>query len=278
MEGCQLGEKIALIAGNGNLPVLFAKQAKQQGINLAAITVTPKAKSGKLSNLVEQLYQIDVGQLDEIISVLSDEEIKEVVMLGKVTKELLFQGVELDQRFMNLLGSLAEKNDDAIMNAIVAELASEGIKVKSQQELISDLFPAPGLLTSTKFSEKIKKDMDYGFKMAKEIGRVDIGQTVVVKDQAIIAVEAIEGTDEAILRGGKLACGDVVVAKVSKPQQDIRFDIPTIGLDTIDSLIKVEASGLVIEAGEVFVIEQEAVVKKAEEHGISILAKEDING
>ncbi len=276
-----MGKEIGLIAGDGDLPILFAKKAQQQGIDVTAIAVTPSTKIGKLADLVKQLYQVNVGQLDKIISTLLDEEIKEVVMLGKVTKELLFQGIELDQRFMKLLSSLREKNDDAIMNALVDELASEGVKVNNQQDLISNLFPAPGLLTTDGISDDIIKDMEYGFKMAKEIAGIDIGQTVVVKDQAVMAVEAIEGTDQAILRGGKLGCGGVVAAKVSKPEQDIRFDIPTIGLETIDSLIEAEASGLVIEAGKVFVIEQEKVVEKAEEHGISILAMnegESLNG
>lgn len=268
-----MGKEVGLIAGDGDLPLLFASKAKEQGVDLTVITVTDNAKTNQLADIAKEVYEINVGQLDKIISLLLDEAITEVVMLGKVTKELLFQGIELDQRFMKLLDSLTEKNDDAIMNALVDELASEGIRVNSQQELISNLFPKPGLLTTDEVSEDIIKDMEYGFKMAKEIGRVDIGQTVVVKDQAVMAVEAIEGTDKAILRGGRLGCGDVVVAKVSKPEQDIRFDIPTIGLTTIDSLIKAEASGLVIEAGKVFVIEQEKVVKKAEKHGISILAK-----
>ena len=148
-----MGKEVGLIAGDGDLPLLFASKAKEQGVDLTVITVTDNAKTNQLADIAKEVYEINVGQLDKIISLLLDEAITEVVMLGKVTKELLFQGIELDQRFMKLLDSLTKKNDDAIMNALVDELASEGIRVNSQQELISNLFPKPGLLTTDEVSE-----------------------------------------------------------------------------------------------------------------------------
>ncbi|MGM0502157.1 MAG: LpxI family protein, partial [Bacillota bacterium] len=257
--------KLALLAGNGELPVLFAQGAQQVGLNLMAITVTPEARTEQLQEIVPATEHIEVGQLDKIISALKEAEVSEVVMLGKVTKELLFQGIELDQRFKQLLAQLPEKNDDAIMLAIVNELESEGITVREQTKLMKQFFPQAGTLTTNEADENTAADMKYGFKMAKEIGRLDIGQTVVVKDQAVMAVEAIEGTDQAILRGGELGQGEVVVAKVSKPQQDHRFDIPTVGVTTIDNMSKVNAKALVIEAGETFIVNQEQVIAKAEE-------------
>ena len=200
------------------------------------------------------------------------QEISEVVLLGKVTKELLFQGIELDQRFKKLLAQLPEKNDDAIMLAIVNELQAEGIKVSDQTKFMKQFFVDEGLLTTVEPTAAVAADMEYGFKMAKEIGGLDIGQTVVVKDQAVMAVEAIEGTDQAILRGGELGQGEVVAAKVSKPQQDFRFDIPTVGLQTIENLIAVDATGLVIEAGKTFIVNQEQVIAKANQAGIAIKA------
>ncbi|MCK8816356.1 UDP-2,3-diacylglucosamine diphosphatase LpxI [Natroniella sulfidigena] len=268
--------KLGLIAGNGNLPVLFAQAATAQGIDLVTITVTPEAASDELNKIVDQSYQISVGQLKEIITTLQDEEVEEVVMLGKVTKELLFQGIELDQEFKMLLAQLEEKNDDAIMLAIVDRLAEAGIKVSDQTKFIEELFPQPGVLTDIEPESQILDDMKLGFKQAKEIGRLDIGQTVVVKDGAVMAVEAIEGTDQAILRGGKLGQGEVVVAKVSKPKQDQRFDIPTVGLETLENLIKVDAAGLVIEAGETFIVNQEEFIKRAEENEIPIVAIKNI--
>ncbi|TDX59208.1 LpxI family protein [Orenia marismortui] len=263
--------KIGLLAGNGNLPVIFSQVAVSQGHEVVCITVTPEAEIDKLEDIVDKLYQINVGQLDKLITTLKSEKIIDLVMLGKVTKELLYQGVELDQRFMQLLANLEEKNDDAIMLAIVQELGQAGIKISNQTKYIEDLLPQEGTLTQIKPDEETLADMKYGFKMAKEIGRLDIGQTVVVKDKAIMAVEAIEGTDEAILRGGKLGRGEVVVAKVSKPQQDLRFDIPAVGLDTLDKLIEVNAKGLVIEANKTFIVNQEEFIKEAEKAQIPIV-------
>ncbi|WP_027339491.1 LpxI family protein [Halonatronum saccharophilum] len=268
--------KIGLIAGDGNLPLLFAQGAKSKGINLVGITVTTKAKKQELQSLLDVCHHIEVGQLSKIINILLDEGVNEVIMLGKVSKELLYQGVELDDRFKRLIYSLKEKNDDAIMLAIVKELMDSGIKVVDQTQLIERLLPQAGTLTNTKVEEDILDDMRYGFKMAKEIGGLDIGQTVVVKDGAVMAVEAIEGTDQAILRGGQLGANEVVVAKVSKPNQDLRFDIPTVGLDTLENLINVEARGLVIEAGKTFVVNQEEFIKRADKHGIAVVAMSSI--
>ncbi|WP_408955156.1 LpxI family protein [Natroniella sp. ANB-PHB2] len=264
--------KLGLIAGDGNLPVLFAQAATAQGIDLVVITVTPEAASDELNKIVDKSHQINVGQLKEIITTLQNEEVDQVVMLGKVTKELLFQGLKLDQEFKNLLSQLDEKNDDAIMLAIVDRLAKAGIKVSDQTKFIAELFPQPGVLTEIKPQAEVLDDMKLGFRQAKEIGRLDIGQTVVVKDGAVMAVEAIEGTDQAILRGGQLGRGKVVVAKVSKPEQDQRFDIPTVGLETLENLIEVDAAGLIIEARETFIVDQEEFIKRAEEAGISIVA------
>ena len=264
--------KLGLIAGDGELPIMFAQGAKQAGLDLDIITVTPNAATDKLKRIVPNTKKIEVGQLDKIINHLQENEISEVVLLGKVTKELLFQGIELDQRFKKLLSQLPEKNDDAIMLAIVNELQEAGITVSDQTKFMEEFFVDEGLLTTVEPSEAVVQDMEYGFKMAKEIGGLDIGQTVVVKDQAVMAVEAIEGTDEAILRGGKLGQGEVVAAKVSKPQQDSRFDIPTVGLQTIENLIEVDAKGLVVEADKTFIVNQEQVIAKANEAGIAVKA------
>ena len=269
-----MSTKLGLIAGNGNLPVLFAKGAKEAGLDLTAITVTPEAKTDHLQKIIPTTKEIEVGQLDKIITALKEADVSEVIMLGKVTKELLFQGIELDNRFKKILADLPEKNDDAIMLALVNELMEEGIEVSDQTKFMKQFFPQAGTLTNQQVDEATLADMEYGFKMAKEIGGLDIGQTVVVKDQAVMAVEAIEGTDQAILRGGKLGQGQVVAAKVSKPEQDLRFDIPTIGLETINNLIKVNAKGIVIEAGKTFIVDQERVIARANQAGIVIKAME----
>lgn len=264
-------DKVGLIAGNGKLPIYCAKAAKNKGKEVVAINITAGAPGDELAWIVDQNYEISVGQLDKIINKLQETGIKEIVMVGKVNKDLLFS-LEFDPRMMNLLNSLEEKNDDAILLALVNELHEAGIQVRKQTTYLEDLLPAPGTLNEIEPDEDQLSDMEFGFKMAKGIGGLDIGQTVVVKDRAVIAVEAIEGTDKAILRGGRLASEGVIAAKVSKPKQDFRFDIPTIGTETMRNLIKVKAEGLVIEAGKTFVLEEKKVCEMANKAEIPIVA------
>lgn len=264
--------RIGLIAGEGMLPVVWAKAASLAGVQLVIIGITSATEMDLLRQYAPKTYQFSVGQLETIIQTLKSEGITEAVMMGKVQKVQLYQGIELDQRFLELLANLPEKNDDAILMALVQEMALAGIKFIEQTCFMDEFLAREGnLITQSKISPKLLADMEYGFKMAKEIGRLDIGQTVVVKDGVVIAVEAIEGTDLAILRGGELARG-IVVAKVSKPQQDFRFDLPTIGLQTIENLIKVQAQGLVVEAEKTFFIQQAEVLKLAQDNQIVVMA------
>lgn len=264
--------RIGLIAGAGMLPVVWAQAAYQQGVELVIIGITPETEMELLNKYAEKTYQINVGQLETIIQRLKSERITESVMMGKVEKVQLYQGVQLDQLFIRVLQNLPEKNDDAILLALVQEMARSGIRFIEQTNFMDRFLAREGnLLPDLPVSAKLLADMEYGFKMAKEIGRLDIGQTVVVKDGAVIAVEAIEGTDLAILRGGELARG-VVVAKVSKPQQDFRFDLPTIGLQTMENLVKVQAQGLVVEAEKTFFIQQDEVLQLAKDRQIAIMA------
>jgi DUF1009 family protein len=269
--------RIGLIAGNGSLPGLFAKAAVERGVELVVIPVTPQARKNKFLEVTDEVYPIGVGELDEIISTLQDKEVEEVVMLGKVTKELLYQGIKLDARFKKLLASLPEKNDDTIMRGLAKEFTEAGLKIKDQTEFIEDLLPNEGILTEIEPSPEVRADMEYGFELAKKVGRLDIGQTVVVKDKAVMAVEAIEGTDQAILRGGDLGNGEIVVAKVSKPNQDLRFDIPTVGIKTLENLIEVNARGLVIEANKTFIIKQAKFIEWANQAEIPVVAMEKNN-
>ncbi|MGM0470905.1 MAG: LpxI family protein [Bacillota bacterium] len=261
--------RVGVIAGNGRLPLYFVQAAKKQGLEVVTISVTDQALVEPLAASSDEHYQISVGQLDNIITKLQDLNITEVVMNGKVNKDLMFS-LELDQRMQQLLARLAAKNDDSILLALVDELEKVGIEVKEQTTYLTELLPHPGVLNDIEPSSKLIADMEFGFKMAKGIGKLDIGQTVVVKDQAVIAVEAIEGTDQTILRSQELA-DEVVVAKVSKPQQDFRFDIPTIGVETINNLIEVGACGIVIEADKTFVLDQSEVCQLANQAQIPIV-------
>lgn len=194
-------------------------------------------------------------------------------MLGKINKELVYAHRELpDFRVLKIFTRLKNFSDDTLTLALVEELAAEGISVLDQTELLRPLMPQPGVLSRREPTDSELADMRFGLKMAKQIGGLDIGQTVVVKNRAIMAVEAIEGTDACIRRGGQLGRGGVTVAKSAKPKQDMRFDVPSIGPDTIDSMIEAGAVALVIEAGCTLVVDREGMVAKADQNKISIVS------
>ena len=197
----------------------------------------------------------------------------EITLLGKINKELVYAHRELpDFRVLKIFTRLKNFSDDTLTLALVEELAAEGISVLDQTELLRPLMPQPGVLSRREPTDSELADMRFGLKMAKQIGGLDIGQTVVVKNRAIMAVEAIEGTDACIRRGGQLGRGGVTVAKSAKPKQDMRFDVPSIGPDTIDSMIEAGAVALVIEAGCTLVVDREGMVAKADQNKISIVS------
>ena len=268
-------KSIGLLSGIGRLPVEVAKAARAMGIDVYAVGLVDGVEED-LKNVATDFKSINVAQLGSIIDYLKGKEVTDVVMIGKVTKEILFSGQhELpDARMIALLSSLKDRSDDTMMLAFVAELAKEGITTFDQTMLLKMIMPKKGVLTKRQPTERENLDMEFGFKMAKALGGLDIGQTVVVKDKAVMALEAIEGTDACILRGGKLACGNAVVAKVAKPAQDNRFDMPAVGVKTIESMIEVKASGLVIEAGRTLIVDREKVLSLADENAITIVAME----
>ena len=262
---------IGLLAGTGGLPVQFARAARGMGFTVIAVGVVPGVDP-ELATIAHKTYQISVGQLQEILTTLKNEGVTEVTMLGKVTKELMFTGtVKLDDRIKKVLASLTDNSDDTIMLGFVRELMTEGFSILDQSALLKTLMPMPGVLTERQPTAEEKADMEFGFKMAKEMGGLDIGQTVVVKNLAVMAVEAIEGTDACIRRGGELGRGNVVVAKVAKPNQDLRFDIPTVGVATLQTMCEAKAVALVIEAGKTLLVDRENVLKIANEHNITIV-------
>ncbi|MBP2627230.1 MAG: hypothetical protein H6Q68_1941 [Firmicutes bacterium] len=263
---------IGLLAGVGGLPVQFARAARGMGFTVIAIGVVPGVDP-ELNNISNKTYHISVGQLEQILTTLKNEGVTEVTMLGKVTKELMFTGtVQLDNRIQKLLSSLTDNSDDTIMLAFVREFVAEGFSILDQTALIKSLMPMPGVLTSRKPTIDEQADMDFGFKMAKEMGGLDIGQTVVVKKCAVMAVEAIEGTDACIRRGGELGRSGVTVAKVAKPNQDLRFDVPTVGLSTLETMCAAGATALVIEAGKTLIVDREKVLSLANDNNITIVA------
>ena len=266
-------ETLGLLSGIGHLPVDVAQSAKAMGYRVVAIGVVPGVDPG-LSASVDAYYDIHIGKLGKIINTLKKNQVTKVTMIGKVTKEILYSegAIIPDFRAIKLLTSLPDRKDDTIMNAIVKELEEEKMEVMDQTLLIQPLLPAPGVLSKRKPTAGELEDIEFGFQVAKEIGRLDIGQTVVVKNKAVMAVEAIEGTDACILRGGTLGKG-VIVAKTAKPAQDNRFDMPSVGVRTIESMIAAGAAGIVMEAGRTLLVERERTLALADEHDMFVVAR-----
>ena len=265
-------KKIGLIAGVGRLPVEFARAARGMGVHVIGIGVLPEVDP-ELAQVAHSYEYINIAKLDRIFKLLKREKVTEITLLGKINKELVYAHKELpDLRVLKIFSRLKNFSDDTLTLALVDELAAEGISVLDQTELLRPLMPQPGVLSKRPPTEAELADMRFGLAMAKKIGGLDIGQTVVVKNRAIMAVEAIEGTDACIRRGGQLGRGGVTVAKSAKPQQDMRFDVPGVGPDTIDSMIQAGAVALVIEAGRTLVVDREKMLEKADQQAITIVA------
>ncbi|MBI5076495.1 MAG: UDP-2,3-diacylglucosamine diphosphatase LpxI [Nitrospirae bacterium] len=272
----QVKLKLGLIAGNGDLPKAIAEEARAKGYEIVAVGLEPLAEKS-LALTVDEIKWINVGKLGEIMGFLKESGVKEAVMAGKVPKSLLYKSKILpDLRAIKLLFSLKDKSDDSILLALAKELKKEGIALLNTTDFTSSLLTPEGVLTKEGPTENEWKDIAYGWRIAKEIGRLDIGQTVIVKNQAVMAIEAIEGTDEAIKRGGALAGSGAVIIKVSKPQQDMRFDVPVVGPDTLRSMFNVQARVLAVESGKSIILKKEKLIKKAEEAGIAIVGVSDM--
>lgn len=266
-------EKIGLLAGVGHLPVECAKAARANGYEVYAVGLLSGVDS-ELPAAVTAYEDINVAKLGRIIDYLKKHGVTKVTAIGKVSKELLMNGRhELpDWRMVKLLLSLPDHKDDTLMLTFAAALKKEGMELVDQTLLIRPLMPAAGTLTRRTPSENERRDMAFGFQMAKEIGRLDVGQTAVVKGMAVMALEAIEGTDACILRGGKLARGGAIVVKVAKPTQDNRFDVPAVGVTTVEHMIEAGATALAIEAEHTLLVDREKTIALAEAHDITIVA------
>lgn len=265
-------ERFALIAGAGEIPLILAKAAKARGESFIAVALTETIMA-PLDGLADKVYRLSIGQIGKIIKTIQKENITKIIFIGKVKKDLLFEKIRFDFKAVKLLASLKNRNDDTIMLALVKELADEGIEVLDQTLFLRDMMPKASVLTKKKIKNKEWDDIRYGMEMAKRVASLDIGQTVVVKDKSIMAVEAIEGTDEAIIRGGLLARSNgAVVAKVAKPNQDPRFDVPVVGHTTLQSMSKVGATVLAIEAERTLMVEMDKLITEANALGISIVS------
>ena len=266
-----LEHKQGLIAGDGSLPVRMAQYAKENGFEVVCISLA-NDNVNQLKKYCSKVYSCHPGEVNRIEKILQDEEIKQATFLGKVHKRVLLQLHKFDKRAIELLKTVKRLNDDEVMLLIVKEFEKSRIAVLDQTIFIKNLMVPSGVLGKHKPTEEQMEDVNYGFWLAKEMGKVDVGQSVVIKDKMVMAVEAIEGTDCCIRRGAKLAKKNAVVVKVSKPAQDKRFDIPAVGLRTLKTMKKYKAHLLAVEANETIIVEQEKVVKFADDNNIVIMA------
>ncbi len=264
-------KKLGLISGAGELPKVIADEARARGYMVTVIALEPLADSA-LSVHADEIKVVNIGKLNEIIESIKGSGIKEAVMAGKVPKSLLYKSrITPDWRAIRLLFSLKDRSDDSILLAIAKELEKDGITLLNTTEFCTDILTPEGILTGDGITDDEWRDIQFGYRIAKEIGRLDIGQTVVVKNQAVMAVEAIEGTDETIKRGGYYAGEGAVVVKVSKPDQDMRFDVPVAGLDTLKAMVGVKARVLAMEAEKSILLQRKDFIKGAEGAGISVV-------
>ena len=266
-----LEHKQGLLAGAGTLPVKMAQYAKENGFEVICISFS-KDNLSQLKKYCSKVYSCHPGEINRIEKILKDEEIKQATFLGKVNKSVLLQLYKFDSRAIEILKTIKRLNDDEVMLVIVNEFEKAGITVLDQTIFIKNLMIPAGVLGKHKPTKEQMEDVNYGFWLAKEMGKVDVGQSVVIKDKMAMAVEAIEGTDKCIIRGSKLAKRGAAVVKVSKPKQDKRFDIPTVGLKTLRTMKKYKANLLAVEANETIIVDQEKVIKYADANKIVLMA------
>lgn len=265
-----MSQNIGLIAGNGKLPLFLAKSIRAQGYRLMAIAFYEETRKD-LENYVDSIHWVNIGELGKIIDLLLKEKVKKAVLIGGVPKTHFFSRAKPDWRALKVLIRLPHRQDDTILRAVAEEMESEGIKIISPLPFLTDYIAPPGVWTNRQPTERERRDLIFGQKVARRIGRLDLGQTIVVKNEMVLAVEAMEGTDQAIRRGAKLGRGDVMVIKMAKPHQDMRLDLPVVGLTTIKTLIKAGATAMAMQAGKTIVMEKNKVIRQANENNICLV-------
>ena len=271
-ESLQAKTGWGLIAGNGRFPFLVLEGARSQGIEMAVIALKEEA-SPELERVAKRLHWVSLGELSKALELMQREGVKQAVMAGQVKHNKIFSSIRPDWKLAKLLFSLPRKNTDSLIGAVAKVLEDEGIRLVDSTMFLKPLLPDPGVLTRRAPSEEEAADMEYGLQVARQIAGMDIGQTVVLADHACVAVEAMEGTDETIARAARFAQGkNLVVVKVSKPGQDMRFDVPVVGLPTVESMKKAGATALAIDAARTLLFDREKLLEMADEAGIAIQA------
>ena len=276
--------RYGLIAGNGRFPFMVVAAARRAGVALAVAAIREETDPS-IENEVERVTWVGIGQLGKMINFFKGEGVEKAIMAGQVKHVQIFSRAVPDARMLKLLLKLPRRNTNSLIGAVAAELASEGIYLIDSTYFLQDYLPRPGNLTNRKPNAAERADVEYGLEIGREMAGLDLGQTIVVRGKACVAIEAMEGTDETIrragelLRGGRqtrkrlrLTSGALTVLKLSKPNQDMRFDVPVIGVPTIETMIAAGATCLCISAGKTLMFDRDEMIAMANKHKLAIVA------
>lgn len=265
-----MADRWGLIAGNGRFPFLILEAARSQGIEMIVAAIRGEASS-EIEKHALEVHWMGLGQLGKLIDTFKKARIKRAIMAGQVKHTQIFSSTIPDWRMIRMLASLPARNTDSIIGGVARVLGEEGIRLEDSTLLLKPLLPAAGALTRRVPEPDEQADLDYGRAIAREIARLDLGQTIAVCDRAVVAIEAMEGTDATIRRAGTLVNGRrFSVIKVSKPNQDMRFDIPVVGLPTLDAMKQAGATALGLDAGRTLIFDREEFVQRADRSGIAV--------
>jgi DUF1009 family protein len=266
-----------LIAGNGRFPFLVIEGARRAGARLSVAAIREETDAGieaATATAGGRVVWVGIGQLGKMIRFFKRERVERAMMAGQVKHVQIFSGALPDVRMLKMLLRLPRRNTDALIGAVADELAREGIELIDSTFFLQDLLPAAGTLTRRAPDERERGNIEYGLEVAREIARLDLGQTIVVRGRACVAVEAMEGTDAVIRRAGELARGRLTVVKIAKPNQDMRFDVPVVGLPTIETMIEAGATCLCLTAGKTLLFDREQMLQLADRHRLAVVAVE----
>ncbi len=262
--------KYGLIAGNGRFPFLVVEGAKKAGASLAVVAIKEETDKS-IEEITDKVLWVGIGQLGKMISFFKKEGVEKAIMAGQVKHVQIFSGAFPDWRMAKMLYNLPRRNTDSLIGGIAGELAKDGIELIDSTFFMSEHLASEGVLSRRQPDETERGNIEYGLQIANEIARLDLGQTIVVRAKACVAVEAMEGTDAVIKRAGELAKGKLTVVKVAKPNQDMRFDVPVVGVPTIETMIAAGATCLSLTAEKTLIFDKAAMLKLADAHKISVV-------
>ncbi len=265
-----MAESVGLIAGNGRFPFVVARAARRAGRRVVALGIREET-APELESEVDVLHWVGLGQLGRAIDLLKGESVREAVMAGQVRHRRIFSGILPDLKMVGLLARLAFKNTDSLIGAVADALAREGITLLPSTAWLAEEMAGEGPLTRRKPSADELADVDYGRRVARTLTELDLGQTVVVKARAAVALEAMEGTDEVILRAGRIAGEGCTVVKMAKPKQDMRFDVPVVGPGTLAAMKEAGARTLAVEAGRTLLLDRPDFLARADASGVAVI-------